>query len=431
MKLGLRATTRVLSCYEAGRDGFWIHRQLVGLGIENLVVDAASIEVDRRQKRAKTDRIDATKLVHQLVRHDERGDRLRVVRVPTPEQEDSRRPLRELERLKKERTQHTTRIRALLALHGIADTKLGRAFDLLVAHLRGPDGKPLPSLLRAELQREAVRLELVRKQIGELEKARSAALKSEKSAATQVAAKLMLLKAIGPNAATTFALEMFAWREFKNGRQVGASAGLTATPYDSGGSSREQGISKAGNRRVRAIAIEIAWRGTSRAASTTATTTLASTTPSSPRSQRPAISSTSGCVPGTCTGRRGGAGVRDRARRAGREAALPGRLGAHGRRLPGGEAARRAREAGHTVRRAGAQQQRARRDGEAAPAAPAREAAERAADVDLRAELPGGELVAPAPRGARGHGAARRSLPPPFWLITSWSESEMHAEDLL
>jgi transposase len=260
VKLGLPATARVLSCYEAGRDGFWIHRQLVALGIENLVVDAASIEVDRRQKRAKTDRIDATKLVQQLVRHDERGDRLRVVRVPTPEQEDARRPLRELERLKKERTQHMTRVRALLALHGIADTKLGRAFELLVAHLRGPDGKPLPSLLRAELQREASRLELVRKQIGELEKGRSAALKSQQSAAARIAAKLMLLKAIGPNAATTFALEMFAWREFKNGRQVGASAGLTATPYDSGGSSREQGISKAGNRRVRAIAIEIAWR---------------------------------------------------------------------------------------------------------------------------------------------------------------------------
>jgi transposase len=259
-KLGLPATARVLSCYEAGRDGFWIHRQLAALGFENLVVDPASIEVDRREKRAKTDRIDATKLVQQLVRHDERGDRMRVVRVPTPEQEDARRPLRELERLKKERTQHTTRIRALLALHGILDTKLGRGFELLVDHLCGADGKPLPVLLRAELRREAERLEVVRKQVSALERSRSSELKNGAGIATKIASKLMELKAIGPNAATIFALEMFAWREFKNGRQVGAGAGLTPTPYDSGGSQHEQGINKAGNRRVRAIAIEIAWR---------------------------------------------------------------------------------------------------------------------------------------------------------------------------
>lgn len=259
-KLGLAATVRVLSCYEAGRDGFWIHRQLVAQGLENVVVDPASIEVDRRERRVKTDRIDATKLVLQLVRHDERGDRLRTVRVPTPEQEDARRPLRELERLKKERSQHTSRIRSLLALHGLLDTRLGPGFELLVDHLRGADGEPLPALLRAELRRETARLEFVREQIAELERSRRVELKAGQGIATKIATKLMQLKAIGPNAAMIFALEMFAWREFKNGRQVGASAGLTATPYDSGGSSREQGISKAGNRRVRAIAIEIAWR---------------------------------------------------------------------------------------------------------------------------------------------------------------------------
>jgi transposase len=259
-RLGLPAETRVLACYEAGRDGFWIHRRLVTAGIENLVVDPASIEVDRRERRAKTDRIDATKLVMQLVRHDERGDRLRVVRVPTPEQEDARRPARELERLKKERTGHQTRIRALLALHGIAETRLGRGFEKLVSRLHGPDGEPLPARLREELKREAERLELVREQVAELERARTAGLKAGQGAAAQVAARLMLLKAIGPNAATIFAVEMFAWRAFRNGKQVGAAAGMTGTPYDSGGTSREQGISKAGNRRVRAIAIEIAWR---------------------------------------------------------------------------------------------------------------------------------------------------------------------------
>lgn len=109
-KLELPANARVLSCYEAGRDGFWIHRRLTKAGIENLVVDPASIEVDRRLRRAKTDRLDAAKLVQQLVRHDERGDRMRAVRVPTAEQEDARRPGRELERLKKEHAAHRARI---------------------------------------------------------------------------------------------------------------------------------------------------------------------------------------------------------------------------------------------------------------------------------------------------------------------------------
>lgn len=259
-KLALGPEARVLSCYEAGRDGFWIHRELVGCGFENVVVDATSIEVDRRQRRTKTDRIDAGKLLMQLVRHDERGDRLRVVRVPTPEEEDARRPGRELERLKKERSAHTARMKALLFLCGIQASKLGHGFGKLVGVMTQPNGKRVPAHLQAELRREAERLEVVRSQIQELERERSAALKARTSKAAEMAARLMLLKGIGVNAATTYAFEFFSWREFKNRRQVGASAGMTGTPYDSGGSRREQGISKAGNRRVRAIAIEVAWQ---------------------------------------------------------------------------------------------------------------------------------------------------------------------------
>lgn len=256
-KLGLPEDARVLSCYEAGRDGFWIHRALVAAGFENLVVDPASIEVDRRARRAKTDRIDAKKLVEHLIRHAERGDRLRVVRVPTPQEEDDRRPGRELERLRKERTAHVARIRSLLALHGV----VGLPRRDQVEALRGADGRPLPSQLVAELQREVERFELVRAQVRAIEKSRVAKLNAkEKSRASEMAASLMALRAIGPNAATLFAHEFFAWREFKNGKQVGACAGLTGTPYDSGGVRREQGISKAGNRRVRAMAVEIAWQ---------------------------------------------------------------------------------------------------------------------------------------------------------------------------
>lgn len=260
VKYRLPADARVLSCYEAGRDGFWIHRELVSAGLENVVVDATSIEIDRRQRRAKTDRIDAGKLVMQLVRHDERGDRLRVVRVPTAEEEDARRPGRELERLKKERSAHTARMKALLFLCGISASKLGTGFAKLVTVMTQPSRRPLPPHLQAELRREAERLEMVRSQIRDLEHERAAALRSRASKATQLAAKLMLLKGIGVNAATIYSFEFFSWREFRNGKQVGASAGMTGTPYDSGGSRREQGISKAGNRRVRAIAIEVAWQ---------------------------------------------------------------------------------------------------------------------------------------------------------------------------
>jgi transposase len=260
VKLGLRSDVRVLSCYEAGRDGFWIHRALTVAGFENLVVDPSSIEVDRRERRAKTDRLDATKLVHQLVRHDERGDRMRAVHVPTPEEEDARRPGRELERLKKERSAHQARIRALLALHGINEAKLGAAFGALVSKVRGAAGQPLPPHLAAELRREADRLEVLRGQIKDLEHARAAALKVPTGRAAQMAASMMLLKGIGVNAATIYAFEFFSWRSFRNGKQVGACAGMTGTPYNSGGTSREQGISKAGNRRIRAIAIEIAWQ---------------------------------------------------------------------------------------------------------------------------------------------------------------------------
>jgi transposase len=258
-KLGLGPGARVLSCYEAGRDGFWIHRGLLAAGVENVVVDPSSIEVDRRQRRAKTDRLDAQKLVQQLVRHAERGDRLRTVRVPSPEEEDARRMVRELLRLKKERQAHVVRMKSLLALHGLRCKAVKVKFVLLVEALRQPNGEPLPPELVAELKRESERLELVRTQIHELEKARRKRILEGQSRAAQVAGQLMKLRGVADNAASIFAWEFFGWRKFENRRQVGASAGMVGAPYASGAVNQEQGITKAGNRRVRAISIELAW----------------------------------------------------------------------------------------------------------------------------------------------------------------------------
>lgn len=254
-KFKMPPQTGVMSCYEAGRDGFWIHRELVSAGIQSVVVDPSSIEVDRRARRAKTDRLDARKLVLHLVRHDERGDRMRTVRIPSADEEDARRPERERERLKKEQTAHQARIRSLLSLHGV--NALPRADP---RSIRTASGAPLPANVVAELQRERARLELVHEQLSSLLRTRAALVKAQPTRVMQIAASLMMLRGIGSNAAVLFSTEFFSWRDFKNGKQVGSCAGLTGTPYDSGGTTREQGISKAGNRRIRAMAVEIAWQ---------------------------------------------------------------------------------------------------------------------------------------------------------------------------
>jgi transposase len=255
---GLPATCPVVSCYEAGRDGFSIHRGLTKLGYENKVVDPASIEVDRRQKQVKTDNVDTEKLTQQLIRHEERGDRFRAVCVPSVEEEDARRPVRELERLKKERTAHLCRIQSLLVLLGIK-MNVKANFTSLVGSLRTADGELLPVHLREELEREGARFDLVREQIRAVEKAREVAVKEKETKAARIAAQLAALRGIGMVAATTFSSELFAWRTYQNRRQVGASVGLTGTPFASGTVNREQGISKAGNRHVRAVLIETAW----------------------------------------------------------------------------------------------------------------------------------------------------------------------------
>ncbi|HYH79783.1 MAG TPA: IS110 family transposase [Longimicrobium sp.] len=258
-RFGLPRDVRVVSCYEAGRDGFWIHRALVHMGIENEVVDSASIEVSRQSRRAKTDRLDAAKLVNQLLRYTF-GDRraLKVVRVPTEEEEDRRHLHRELKTVKGARTALTNRIKGLLATVGVRLTvieELPRVFD----RLRQWDGSGLPKWLKARVWRDWQEREQLQQRIAELEKQRKELLRDAEDEGTECARKLIQLRGIGVNAAWLYALEFFAWREFKNRRQIGGLAGLTPTPWQSGADRREQGICKAGNRWMRSLAIEIAW----------------------------------------------------------------------------------------------------------------------------------------------------------------------------
>lgn len=257
-RFGLTEDAQVVSCYEAGRDGFWLHRHLIGQGVRNVVVDSSSIEVDRRARRAKTDRLDARRLLGMLVRyHNGDPDVWSVVRVPTVEQEDQRRAHREIERLKSEKTGHTNRIRGLLNLHGVR-LVIGDSFAATLEIARLYDGSPIPTELRAELLREYERLVLVRRQLRQLEETRSARLKEQAPCDGKVSL-LMRLKGIGINCAWVLGHELFGWRRFQNRRQLAGCVGLTPTPFQSGDSSRDQGISKSGSPRVRALLIEIAW----------------------------------------------------------------------------------------------------------------------------------------------------------------------------
>ena len=249
----------VVSCYEAGRDGFWLHRCLVHHGIENMVVDSSSIEVKRRSRRAKTDRLDVGKLLSMLLRYC--GDEQKVwsvVHVPPVEAEDRRQLHRELLTVKRDRTRVTNRIKGLLSSQGMV-LALGAGFVERLDTVRLWDGSPMPSALRARLEREWAKVEGLTGQIKVLEADRAELLRTCSDPAVETARQLLLLRGIGTNSAWLYAMEFFSWRGFRNQREVGALAGLSPTPYDSGGMRREQGMSKAGNRHIRAMAIEIAW----------------------------------------------------------------------------------------------------------------------------------------------------------------------------
>jgi transposase len=259
-RFGLAPDASVRSCYEAGRDGFWLHRYLSAQGVDNSVADSASIEVNRRQRRAKTDRLDAGKLVNLLLRY-HGGERKvwSVVRVPDAADEDARQLHRELEELKDERTMHVNRIKGLLSSQGLAVAAVGKDFAAWLAAARLWDGAAVPRDLQVRLLRELERLQLLDRQIKELEQERRQRIRRDDTPHIDQVRSLMSLWGVGFNGAWVLVYELFAWRRFANRKQVGSCVGLTPTPYQSGDSRREQGISKAGNRRLRRLLVELAW----------------------------------------------------------------------------------------------------------------------------------------------------------------------------
>ena len=249
----------VVSCYEAGRDGFWLHRFLEAHGVSNVIVDSSSIEVQRRRKRVKTDRLDVHKLLTMLLRYHAGERRVwSVVRVPTVAEEDRRHLNRELVAVKRERTRITNRIKGLLANQGVSLPLKGD----VPAQLDGVrlwDGSALPSDLLRRLKREWDTVIFLSDQIASIESERREALRHSDDASIEKVRQLMMLKGVGANSSWLFVMEFFGWRTFHNRKEVGALAGLTPTSRASGDVHHELGISKTGNRQLRAIAIEIAW----------------------------------------------------------------------------------------------------------------------------------------------------------------------------
>ena len=265
---------KTISIYEAGLDGFWVHRLLEANGVESHVVDAASIAVDRRSRRVKTDRVDVEKLLRSLMGW-ARGERqvCSMVRPPSPAEEDERRLTRERGTLVTERVRHVNRIKGLLATQGVFDFEpMHKDPRKGLEELRCWDDRPLPPRLKMELIREVERLELVIGQLREIETERDLSLQTTPSPAEKTAqelrtkpvpvvspgSQLLRLRGIGPEIASVLSLEAF-YRDFANRRQVASYSGLTPSPWRSGSINVEQGISKTGNARLRKTMIQLAW----------------------------------------------------------------------------------------------------------------------------------------------------------------------------
>ena len=258
-RLGLSLETPVRSCYEAGRDAFWLHRWLRAHGIDNVVVDSASIEVNRRARRAKTDRLDAGKLVHLLMRWAQ-GERKvwSVVAVPTPAAEAARQLAREIATVREDRKRVRNRIQAILATQGIR-VALGSHFPAALSGLMTGDGRPLPAAWCTRLAREWAHLEAIEGRLTALTTERDAGIATGTDRVAQVARQLCRMRGVAETSAAVFSAELFGTRTFANGRQLGALTGLAPVPYRSDQRVQDQGISKAGRSELRRVAIQVAW----------------------------------------------------------------------------------------------------------------------------------------------------------------------------
>jgi transposase len=259
MRLGLSLDAGVISCYEAGRDGFWLHRYLVAHGITNHVVDSASIEVNRRARRAKTDRLDLGGLLSLLARYVQ-GDRRvwRIVHVPTVADEDARHLPRTWETLAEDRTRVINRMKGLLATQGV-QVSIDKHFLEHLHAARIWDGTLLPAGLQERLAQDWAQLQQVQMQLRE-RKARAARQPPDAATPTgRAIEQLQTLRAIGLTGAWVLATEIFGWRQIENRRQLGGLVGLVPAPYQSGETAHDQGITRAGNTHVRRVMVQLAW----------------------------------------------------------------------------------------------------------------------------------------------------------------------------
>jgi transposase len=258
-RFGLPTDAAVRTCYEAGRDGFWLHRALQQRGIDNVVIDSSSIEVNRRSKRVKNDPVDATKLVSLLCRY-HGGERKvwRVVRVPAVVDEDRRQLHRGLKDLQRQQTECSNRIKGLLASCGL-DAVVNAGFRVTLAGLRDWAGAPVPAGLAQRILQEFAVWEALHRQVRDAANEQERRLREGEEAHLDKVRRLMGLKAVGVRGAWILVVELFAWRQIRNGKELAALVGLTPMPYDSGQTKREQGISKAGNKHVRGLIVELAW----------------------------------------------------------------------------------------------------------------------------------------------------------------------------
>jgi transposase len=257
-RFGLPDGARAVSCYEAGRDGFWIHRALTTLGIVNRVVDSSSIEVNRRARRTKTDRLDALKLVMMLVRVCSGEARVwQEVRVPAVEVEAARHVSRERATLRQEQTRLRNQIGSWLATWGCPVSMRTRRQAQWWTHVRDWAGASLPAPVQARIARAEGRLAIVETQIATIEAAQREETRA--SAPTEARHRLVQLRGVGTTSAAVLIEEGLTWRAFRNRRQVGGLLGFAPAHYRSGEVARDQGIRRAGNKRLQSVMVQLAW----------------------------------------------------------------------------------------------------------------------------------------------------------------------------
>jgi len=247
-----------VSCYEAGRDGFWLHRWLVAHAVSNHVIDSSSIEVNRRARRAKTDRLDLGGLLSLLARHQQGDRRWRVVRVPSVAEEDARQLHRTRETVQQDRNRLINRLKGLMTMQGLT-LPVDANFPTQLETAQLWDGTPIPAGLKARLQRSWAQLAFLNGALEELDAERAALTADPQTTMGRYINALPTLRGIGPIGTWTLATEIFGWRQIKNRRQLGGLVGLVPAPYQSGESAHDQGITRAGNKHVRRLMVQLAW----------------------------------------------------------------------------------------------------------------------------------------------------------------------------